>query len=211
MRTFPWEGGTVYATDDDPRCVLVYMASAEREDAEALFHALEGDTPFALALYGVADWNTLSPWAADRFPGGGQATLRRLEAALAALPEDYAALPCYIGGYSLAGLFALWATHESRRFSGCAAVSGSFWYPGLVDYVRSAPLPPEAKIYLSLGKKEHKSRNALMRTVNECLNALYDHYATRCHCILEWNEGNHFTEPMERMRKGFGCLMASEE
>ena len=202
----------IYTTREEPEGLLLFITSDNRDEGEELFFALQGGRPFALGVFEVSDWNReLSPWAADRFPGGGQATLRRLEAALAALPEDYAALPCYIGGYSLAGLFALWATHESRRFSGCAAVSGSFWYPGLVDYVRSAPLPPEAKIYLSLGKKEHKSRNALMRTVNECLNALYDHYGPRCPCKLEWNEGNHFADPLERMRKGFGWLMASEE
>ena len=207
MHTFLWDGGTVYAADENPRCVLVYIASADREDAEELSHALKGGAPFALALYAVEDWNTLSPWAVEDFPGGGQTTLQRLEAALTSLPPAYANLPVYIGGYSLAGLFALWAIHESRCFSGCAAVSGSFWYPGLVDYVKSAPLSPEAKIYLSLGKKEHKSRNALMRTVNGCLNSLYEHYAPRCHCKLEWNEGNHFTEPMERMRKGFAWVM----
>ena len=197
----------IYTTREEPEGLLLYITSDNRDEGEELFFALQGGRPFALGVFEVSDWNReLSPWAADRFPGGGQATLRRLEAALASLPLGYADLPVYIGGYSLAGLFALWATHESSRFSGCAAVSGSFWYPGLVDYVKSAPLSPEAKIYLSLGKKEHKSRNALMRTVNDCLNSLYEHYAPRCHCKLEWNEGNHFAEPIERMRKGFAWL-----
>ena len=158
-----------------------------------------------MAVFEVADWNReLSPWAAEGFSGGGQETLERLLADLSSLPTG---IPRYIGGYSLAGLFALWAFHESGAFAGCAAVSGSFWYPGLADYVKTAPLSPEAKIYLSLGKKEHKSRNPLMRTVNDSLAALYDHYRERCTCVLEWNEGNHFAEPSERMRKGFAWVM----
>ncbi len=210
----PWDGGTIYATDAAPRSLLVYLASGEREDAEALFHALEGSAPFALAVFRLCDWNSeLSPWPAEAvfgdegFSGHGCETLSRLESAL---PAAYAGLPCHIGGYSLAGLFALWALHESRAFSGCAAVSASFWYPGLPDYVRSAPLSEDARIYLSLGKKESKSRNRQMRTVAAALNELYEYYASHCVCTLEWNEGNHFTEPLERMRRGFAWLLEDE-
>ena len=193
----------IYTTKGQPEALLLYVASENRDEGEALFHALEGSRPFALALYGVEDWDTLSPWAADRFPGGGRKTLERLLADLSSLPAD---IPRYIGGYSLAGLFALWAFHESGAFHGCAAVSGSFWYPGLVEYVQSAPLSPESRVYLSLGRQEHRSRNRQMRSVKTALNTLYDYYSPLCHCKLEWNEGNHFTDPTERMRKGFAWL-----
>ena len=194
-----------FSTDGRSEAVLIYLASGERDEAEALFRSLEGTKPFTLATFEVSDWNReLSPWAAEGFPGGGRETLERLTSELASLPTD---VPRYIGGYSLAGLFALWAFHESGAFSGCAAVSGSFWYPGLVEYVQTAPLLSDAKVYLSLGKKEHKSRNPQMRTVRTALNELYEHYAPRCRCTLEWNEGNHFTEPTERMRKGFAWLL----
>ena len=190
--------------DAMPRALLVYICSAEHSDAEALAAAL-GDC--ALAVFPVRDWNEeLSPWAAEGFPGGGRKTLERLLAELSLLPAD---IPRYIGGYSLAGLFALWAFHESGAFHGCAAVSGSFWYPGLVEYVQSAPLSPESRVYLSLGRQEHKSRNRQMRSVKTALNTLYDYYSPLCHCKLEWNEGNHFTDPTERMRKGFAWLLES--
>ena len=193
----------VYAPNGAPEALLIYITSREEEPLPAP----ESPRPYALAVFEVDDWKrALSPWEAEGFPGGGQETLTRLLDELSSLPTD---VPRYLGGYSLAGLFALWAFHESDAFAGCAAVSGSFWYPGLVDYVQSAPLSPESRVYLSLGRQEHKSRNRQMRSVKTSLNALYDYYAPLCHCKLEWNEGNHFTEPTERLRKGFAWLMKS--
>ena len=42
-----------------------------------------------------------------------------------------------IAGYSLAGLFALWAAWNSGYFRRVASVSGSLWYPGFTDYIRN--------------------------------------------------------------------------
>ena len=41
-----------------------------------------------------------------------------------------------IAGYSLAGLFALWAGWKSGNFARMASVSGSLWYPGFTDFIR---------------------------------------------------------------------------
>jgi predicted alpha/beta superfamily hydrolase len=46
--------------------------------------------------------------------------------------------PCktyIIGGYSLAGLFALWASTRTDLFFGVAAASPSVWFPGFIDYM----------------------------------------------------------------------------
>lgn len=211
-----WDGGSLFLTDEAPRCVLIYIVSSQHQDVEALFSALDTFFPFALALFTVEDWNSqLSPWEADAvfgnegFSGGGTITLAKLESSLSSLPENLKGLPLYVGGASLAGLFALWVLHNSCRFSGCAAVSGSFWYPGLVDYISEHSLPSDAKVYLSLGKKEHNSRNRQMRTVNSALEQIFSLCSSRCVCKLEWNEGNHFTDPLERMRKGFAWLMVT--
>ena len=39
----------------------------------------------------------------------------------------------YLGGYSLAGFFSLWAAYQTDRFAGVAAVSPSVWFPGWMD------------------------------------------------------------------------------
>lgn len=119
----------------------------------------------------------------------------------------------YLGGYSLAGFFALWAGYQTDRFAGVAACSPSVWFPGWIDYSasRSTNVP---HVYLSLGDKEEKTRNPVMRTVGdnirrqlEILEA--DEACTAC--TLEMNQGNHFKEPDLRTAKGFAWLLKKEK
>jgi hypothetical protein len=65
-------------------------------------------------------------------------------------------------------------------------------------------------IYLSLGKKEEKTRSTAMAAVGENIRRQYD--ILKAHDInvtLEWNDGNHFTDPEIRTAKGFAwCINA---
>ena len=59
-----------------------------------------------------------------------------------------------IAGYSLAGLFALWAGWTSGNFARVASVSGSLWYPGFTDFIRdNAPTGHIGKVCISLCKR----------------------------------------------------------
>lgn len=60
-------------------------------------------------------------------------------------------------GYSLAGLFALWAGSQSERFSAVAGVSPSVWFPGYGDYEQAHPIRAE-HVYLSLGDREEQTK-----------------------------------------------------
>ena len=113
----------------------------------------------------------------------------------------------YIGGYSLAGLFALWAAYQTDIFEGVAAASPSIWFPGFVDYMEKSDLKA-SKVYLSLGDKEEKVRNPVMAKVGDDIR--------RAHAILqnkqivttlEWNPGNHFRDPDIRTAKAFSWVI----
>ena len=62
----------------------------------------------------------------------------------------------YLGGYSLAGLFSLWACCQSGKFAGIAAASPSVWFPGFLTYLEENEVKSPC-IYLSLGDKEEKT------------------------------------------------------
>jgi predicted alpha/beta superfamily hydrolase len=66
-----------------------------------------------------------------------------------------------VAGYSLSGLFALWALWQTDVFERAASASGSLWFPGFIDYARERTMTatPDAA-YLSLGKKETKTPTA---------------------------------------------------
>ena len=189
---------------------------------------LSGGRGFTLAAFKVNDWNAdLSPWEAppvfgdEAFGSGAQETLAYVvdellpelkggaSATEAAHVAGGGALTVYLGGYSLAGFFSLWAAYQAELFDGIAACSPSVWFPGWISYAEArevkAPL-----VYLSLGDKEEKARNPVMRTVGDCIRKQAEMLEgdPGCRdCILEMNQGNHFKEPDLRTAKGFGWLL----
>lgn len=96
-------------------------------------------TDFRLIAVKVDSWNhDLSPWKADavfgnnNFGDGARDTLNEIMNLTEDLSKTY-----YIGGYSLAGLFALWAAYQTDIFAGVAAASPSMWFPGFLEYMRT--------------------------------------------------------------------------
>ena len=100
---------------------------------------------FLFVAVPIKSWNDeLSPWEApavwgkESFGGNAADTLRFLtEQVIPALKRQFA-LPgnvrIILGGYSLAGLFALWASTQTALFSGVAATSPSVWFPGWMEF-----------------------------------------------------------------------------
>ena len=178
---------------------------------------------FTLAAFKVDDWNAdLSPWEAppvfgnEAFAGGAEATLRYvIEELITELTGAKSAVErkIYIGGYSLAGFFALWAVYQTDLFSGAAAASPSVWFPGWIEYAGSHAVKAE-KVYMSLGDKEEKTRNPVMRTVGDNIRKQYELLQAdgSCKgCTLEMNQGNHFKEPDIRTAKGFAWLLSEQK
>ena len=169
-----------------------------------------------LAAFRIHDWNSeLSPWEAppvfgkQSFGSGAADTLGFIETKLIPeiisrfeLPEN---IPIVIGGYSLAGLFALWSVYNSERFSAAAAASPSVWFPKWDDYMRTH-MPKADCVYLSLGNKEEKTKNKVMAAVGERIREQYELLKDRA-CTLELNVGNHFKEPDIRTAKAFAWCM----
>lgn len=114
-----------------------------------------------------------------------------------------------LGGYSLSGLFSLWAFYSSGQFGGVASCSGSLWYPNWEAFVKGKRIPKDSLVYLSLGKKEEQTKNQAMARVGDITRRQYEICRTSnpVGCVLEWNHGGHFQDPEARMAKGFGWLL----
>lgn len=171
---------------------------------------------FTLAAFKVNDWNDdLSPWEAPAvfsdhgFAGQAESTLRYVTDDL--IPELTGGrdVKMYIGGYSLAAFFALWAAYQTDIFSGVAAASPSVWFPGWIEFAEENAVMTD-KVYLSLGDKEERTRNPVMRTVGDNIRRQHELLQADpacAECILEMNQGNHFREPDIRTAKGFAWLL----
>lgn len=167
------------------------------------------EIPFRLTAVKVESWNRdLSPWPApavfgnEGFGDGAAALLREILALCADEGKRY-----FIGGYSMAGLFALWSAFQTEVFSGAAAASPSMWFPGLMEYLRGSACGCGA-VYLSLGSREEKTSNPVMRTVGDRIREGYELMRVRgVRCTLEWNSGGHFKEPDLRTAKAFAWVL----
>lgn len=108
----------------------------------------------------------------------------------------------YIGGYSLGGLFALFAACEKELFDGVMSVSGSLWYPGALEYFNEKSIGKRiGKIYMSLGDKESLTKNAEREKVGFNTEKLAEVFGRTKEVFFEYNRGGHFTDINGRIIK----------
>lgn len=160
----------------------------------------------------VANWgDALTPWPApalhpDEKDFGGQAdeTLASLVETLNGTPGPHA-----ICGYSLGGLFALYAFVREPRLAACACLSGSVWYEGWVEWLReNAPDCAGRYAYFSVGRKE-KRAGLPFRHVEEDLAACAEILrAHGCRVEVALGPGNHMQHVTERLAAGLAALDA---
>lgn len=202
--------------------MLLNTFAREGEEVSRLCRSAGCDV--SIAAVSSLEWNDdLTPWPApplSRREAPCRGLAREYLALLAGdiLPRAAAALPAppertVVAGYSLAGLFALWSACSCGLFDGAMSASGSMWYPDFADYVRANGLSPRVgAVYLSLGDAESRTRHPLLRTVRERTQEIYGVIRdSGVPAVLEWNEGNHFTDAALRTAKGIARVAAMLE
>ena len=114
-----------------------------------------------------------------------------------------------IVGYSLAGLFALYAIYRTDLFSRVGSMSGSLWFPGIKDYIFShEPKRQPDHMYFSLGDKESKTRNPILRSVRQNTEEIQAFYQSRgIGTVFKLNPGNHYSHAAERTAAGIVWLL----
>ena len=208
----------------------------------------------SLVNVGVDLWEkNFSPWCAPRvfakgpnFGDGAQKTLDTLINQVIPWAEsELTEPPAYrvLVGYSLAGLFSLWAGVSQSGVSqqvarGCqsddapsqlsgpdaphvdapaptfqriGAISGSFWFPGLLDYVDqqlNGGAVGLTHAYLSLGDREARTPNPQIMHVRENAELLASRLESAgITSMFELNRGNHFQNVEGRMQKALDWLV----
>ena len=194
------------------------LAGMERE-VEAIRR--QTAQPFLLAAVQVENWNDdLSPWPAppvwgkQGFGGRAEDTLAWLKRVVpiihqqCSIKEDCKVV---LGGYSLAGLFALWAATQTDMLYGVAAASPSVWFPGWPEYEAAHPIQAQ-RVYLSLGDREEHTKNRTMAAVGDNIRALHNALTQRGKaCTLEWNAGGHFKDADLRTARAFAWIMKGNQ
>ena len=150
MQTFMISNKTVSVfTSFKPETPIIYLNTCSGE-GQKIYEAAQaaGCPPFTLVAISNLDWNhDMAPWDsppafknADPCTGGADDYLRLLtEEIIPAAEKEIGGIPCWRGlaGYSLAGLFALYAIYQTDLFSRVGSMSGSLWFPGMKEYIFS--------------------------------------------------------------------------
>ena len=220
-QSFELDGKNISVTTSATRSLPLVLLNTFTGEADSILKSCSDldCPPFTLACISGMDWNAdLSPWEVP--------PLRKNDAPFSGKADSYLAFivdkalpailqkidpPPYIAlaGYSLAGLFALYAAHKAKAFSRFVAASPSAWFPRFVDFARTTPFATTPhRIYLSLGDKESKTKNLLLASVQdnaENLAAFYNSQGIKT--IFELNKGNHFAENEARLAKGIRWIL----
>ena len=170
---------------------------------------LTNNRDFLLIAFKVNNWNKdLSPYKAkavfgkEDFGDGASNTLKEVLSVCNDLNKTY-----IIGGYSLAALFAIWASYNTNTFKGVAASSPSIWFPNFINYMRDNIIKTN-NVYLSLGDQEEKTKNPIMSKVGIFIKEAYELLKdNNINCFFEYNKGNHFIDADIRTAKGFAWVI----
>lgn len=225
----------------DPQVLLIQPSARHEEKNDGVRREVDliaqaSPTGFAMVFFDCVEWaRALMPWADDAVSRDAEVgrhapdTLRFIEHTLLPwLRERFGALPCIIGGYSLGGLFALWAARNTDAFAAVAAASPSLWINGWGEYAAAHPIPPSkattqhstlniphsesrsSAIHLSLGDREEHCRNQRMKRIGDCVRAehtLLCQQLSPTAVTLRWHVGGHFGAEAERTAEAFAwCI-----
>ncbi len=166
------------------------------------------------------DWqNVFSPWPSPGVPKGTEdfkgespeflQTLQKkvipqLEKGLNIVPDVERSLI----GVSMSGLFALWQWFECDTFHNIASLSGSFWYEGFMQWIKSRQIPSKSgKAFFLLGNQESHSNVKEFNIVEENTQEIVS-LLLKAGIDTEFVSvpGNHFSDPIPRLDRAFTAL-----
>ena len=205
-----------------PRTPIIYLNTFS-DEGRKVYEAAQatGCLPFTLVTVSDLDWNhDMVPWDsppafknAEPCTGGADDYLRLLTKEIIPTAEkELAGVPSWrgIAGYSLAGLFALYAIYRTDLFSRVGSMSGSLWFPGMKEYIFShEPKRQPDCVYFSLGDKESKTRNPVLRSVRQNTEEIQSFYQDKgFNTIFQLNPGTHYDHAAERTAAGIAWLLS---
>ena len=200
-----------------PGTPIIYLNTFSNE-GQKVYEAAQtaGCPPFTLVAISDLSWNhDMVPWDsppafknAEPCTGGADDYLRLLaEEIIPTAEREITGVPSW---YSLAGLFALYAIYRTDLFSRVGSISGSLWFPGIKEYIFShEPKRLPDYMYFSLGDKENKTRNPLLRNVRQNTEEIQSFYQAKgIDTVFQLNPGNHYNHAVERTAAGLCWLLS---
>ncbi len=209
---------TTYKTDKV--CYLI-LPEGVSKDLNVDLQELAERFSLSFVMVGGVDWNDdLTPWPAlgvfkKAKPFGGQASTFLTKLCNEIVPKAEGELGLTnpqrtLMGVSLSGLFAVWTAFNTDVFQNVISISGSLWYDGFAEWVKTREISPkEENICLLLGEKEKNAKEKRMATVEEKTSEIAAMLKEKCQgkVVFELVEGTHFSPVVPRMVKALSAVL----
>lgn len=205
-----------------PNRPVIYLNTVSSEGGKVYQTLQNMNCPdFTLVSIGNLQWDhDMAPWDIPPISkndppctGGADEYLQLLTSTI--IPQAEKSVPGGpswrgLAGYSLAGLFALYAMYRTDLFSRIASMSGSLWFPDFKEYAVTHERQKEPEhLYVSLGDKECKTRNPYLKVVQAHTEELVAFYQSQqIDTEYQLNPGNHFADAIKRSALGIQWLLS---
>jgi predicted alpha/beta superfamily hydrolase len=202
---------------------IVYLNSF-MDNSDSIHRLLKSCPDHTLVVISHLHWDDdMTPWycpplSKDDAPCGGKADAwleTMIEKIIPRVEDQLEEKPAYriLTGYSLAGLFAVYALYQTDMFQRVGSMSGSLWFPDFVEYIQDHKMVKQPDyLYFSLGNKEARTRHPLLKTVQKNTETIVKHYQEEgIDTFFELNPGNHYQDAEQRTIKGITWLLTRED
>lgn len=203
---------------------LIYPALVPMEEKWLEERSMKLKANLVMVYVPAEDWNNvLTPWPepgetknSEPFGGKSQDFLKFLESKIIPGVEKAFGLLNVserdLTGVSLGGLFTLWTWVKGDFFNNIACLSGSFWYPGFLDWFETnLPKKKTGRCYFLLGEQEPHSHIKEFRSVGQNTEQIVKSLKEiGCEVTFDWVPGNHFSDPVHRLEQALSGLYPSE-
>ena len=111
-------------------------------------------------------------------------------------------------GVSLSGLFTLWQWMVSDTFHNIISLSGSFWYEGFAEWIKSRPVPAgKGRAYFLLGDKECRTRVKAFQPVQTDTEEIVEYLRSNgIDDFFELVPGDHYHNGEQMLARAFAWM-----
>lgn len=208
----------VIAPRDGAALPVLYLHDAEPQPEKV--RRLLTSRLTLVTISGLDWYRDMTPWPADpvfgeSYGGGAAAYLARLTQDIVPRVEaglGFTPVKRGIAGYSLAGLFGLWACYQTDMFDLCGSMSGSLWFDGFDRFLeRETPCQTPQRLYLSLGAREKDCRSPQVSRVEDItLYAARRFRELGAEVCWQLQNGGHSSQVEKRIAEGLSWLARNE-
>lgn len=206
---------------EDPKLPLIILNLYEsNQDSLFKLYPTQQANFNLLTIHNLNWYQDLVPWDSESIfkgdePFVGQADLYLKLLTDTIIPKviaQHKLEPQYLalGGYSLAGLFAVYANFKCDLFTKIASMSGSLWYPKFIDFIKEHTLSPTLKeAFFSIGN-ENVKRNRYLCNIKENTKEIAELFKARgIKTSFIQNEGGHQHQVPLRVKQGLDFLVSN--